>query len=223
MPMHQDGQTAYRASAAGVPLLAAEDICKSFFGVEVLHEVGFALAGRPGARPRRRERLGQVDDDEHHRRRPPDRIRARCHRRQALRAQGARRTPSAAASPSSTRSSTCSATCNIAENLFIAGFPKLVAGLPFIDRRAAEKTTRELLAAVDLDLAPTTPVSRLSPGRAPARRDRQGAGRQGARHHLRRADDLADQPRDRASVRHHRAPQARRASRSSTSATSWAT
>src|SRR5205823_321710 len=41
---------------------------------------------------------------------------------------------------------------SIAENLFIADFPKLIPGLPFIDRRAARARADELLAAVDLDL-----------------------------------------------------------------------
>ena len=55
---------------------SSRGLCKSFFGVQVLHDVGFALGAGPGARPGRRERLGQVDDDEHPRRRPPDGLRA---------------------------------------------------------------------------------------------------------------------------------------------------
>jgi ribose transport system ATP-binding protein len=52
----------------------------------------------------------------------------------------------------------------VAENLFIADFPKRIAGLPFIDRARVRARTRELLAAVDLDVPPNTPVSRLSQG-----------------------------------------------------------
>ena len=52
----------------------------------------------------------------------------------------------------------------IEENLFIAGFPKKVAGLPFIDRRKVRERAQQLLTAIDLDLPPTTPVGRLSQG-----------------------------------------------------------
>ena len=52
----------------------------------------------------------------------------------------------------------------VEENLFITGFPKLVAGLPFIDRRKVRARGRELLAAIELDVAPGTPVARLSQG-----------------------------------------------------------
>ena len=41
---------------------------------------------------------------------------------------------------------------NIAENLFIAGFPKLVAGLPFIDHRAADAIERHALADTSVEL-----------------------------------------------------------------------
>ena len=53
----------------------------------------------------------------------------------------------------------------IAENIFIDGFPRRGFG-PFalIDRAALRTRTAELLSAVDLDLAPDTPVERLSPG-----------------------------------------------------------
>ena len=85
---------------------------------------------------------------------------------------------------------------SIEENLFIAGFPKLVAGLPFIDRRAARerapRTARRGRPRSVADDAGQPAVAR----RAPAGRDRQGARQQGARHHLRRADDLADRRRE---------------------------
>ena len=53
----------------------------------------------------------------------------------------------------------------IAENIFVSGFPKRRVG-PFslIDRAAILTRTRRLLDEVDLDIAPDTPVDRLSPG-----------------------------------------------------------
>ena len=53
----------------------------------------------------------------------------------------------------------------IAENVFIDRFPQRKFG-PFslVDRPAMHRRTRELLAQVSLDLAPDTPVERLSPG-----------------------------------------------------------
>ena len=52
----------------------------------------------------------------------------------------------------------------VEENLFIGGFPKLIGGLPFIDRRKVRARRKELLAAIELDIAPGTPVARLSQG-----------------------------------------------------------
>ena len=51
----------------------------------------------------------------------------------------------------------------VEENLFIGGFPKLIGGLPFIDR-AKFGHGKDLLAAIELDIAPGTPVARLSQG-----------------------------------------------------------
>jgi ribose transport system ATP-binding protein len=52
---------------------------------------------------------------------------------------------------------------SIAENIFLTAFPR-AAGSPLIDRRALRKRTAGLLADVQLDLAPETPVERLSTG-----------------------------------------------------------
>ena len=52
----------------------------------------------------------------------------------------------------------------VEENLFIGGFPKLIGGLPFIDRGKVRARSKELLAAIDLDVPPGTPVARLSQG-----------------------------------------------------------
>ena len=51
---------------------------------------------------------------------------------------------------------------SIAENIFIDRFPRRRFGL--VDRAAMRARARDLLAEVDLDLAPETPVERLSPG-----------------------------------------------------------
>ena len=54
---------------------------------------------------------------------------------------------------------------SIAENIFLTDFPRRRVGpWSLIDRAATRKRTAELLAAVALDLAPETPVERLSPG-----------------------------------------------------------
>lgn len=53
----------------------------------------------------------------------------------------------------------------IAENIFIDRFPQRRFGpVALIDRAAMHQRTRELLAQVNLDLQPDTPVDRLSPG-----------------------------------------------------------
>lgn len=54
---------------------------------------------------------------------------------------------------------------SIAENIFIDNFPRRRIG-PFatIDRTAVQQRTRDLLAQVDVHLAPETPVEHLSPG-----------------------------------------------------------
>jgi len=53
----------------------------------------------------------------------------------------------------------------IAENIFIDRFPQRRFGpVALIDRAAMHRRTRELLAQVNLDLQPDTPVERLSPG-----------------------------------------------------------
>jgi ribose transport system ATP-binding protein len=53
---------------------------------------------------------------------------------------------------------------SIEENLFIRGFPRLTAALPFINRVAMRARARELIDAVDLKFPPGTPVARLSQG-----------------------------------------------------------
>ena len=52
---------------------------------------------------------------------------------------------------------------SVAENLCLAGFPK-VAALPWIDRRALRRRAEELLARVELEIPPETLVEDLSQG-----------------------------------------------------------
>jgi len=52
---------------------------------------------------------------------------------------------------------------SIAENLFLAGFPRL-AGTPFIDRKATRERARALLTEVNLTIAPETLVEHLPAG-----------------------------------------------------------
>jgi len=54
---------------------------------------------------------------------------------------------------------------SIAENIFIADFPKRrIAGVPVINRRAMREQTKSLLAALELHATPETLVENLSPG-----------------------------------------------------------
>jgi ribose transport system ATP-binding protein len=54
---------------------------------------------------------------------------------------------------------------SIAENIFIDSFPRRRVGpLALVDRSALLRRTRALLEQVELDLAPDTPIDRLSPG-----------------------------------------------------------
>ena len=54
---------------------------------------------------------------------------------------------------------------SIAENIYLGRMPKRrIAGIPCIDWGAVTAQTRELLASMSLDIAPDTPVSRLSVG-----------------------------------------------------------
>ncbi|MEI8720072.1 sugar ABC transporter ATP-binding protein [Mesorhizobium sp. ISC11] len=53
---------------------------------------------------------------------------------------------------------------SVAENLSIKSFPRRFGRLPFIDRRAVFTAAADLLAEVQLDVDPRTPVSLLAPG-----------------------------------------------------------
>lgn len=56
------------------------------------------------------------------------------------------------------------ANLSIAENIFVGGFPRRRAWLPFIDRRKIHERTSELLREVNLSYSPDTPIERLSAG-----------------------------------------------------------
>ena len=145
------------------PLLRIEGLTKSFFGVEVLHGVGFTLeAGRV---------LGLVGENG-------------SGKSTTMNILGGVHQPDGGAmwladrpyQPRGPRDAAGNGIAfihqelnlfknlSIEENLFIGGFPKLLPGLPLIDRRRVRARTAELLKAVELDLPPSTMVSRLSQG-----------------------------------------------------------
>jgi ABC-type sugar transport system ATPase subunit len=143
------------------PLLEARGLCKSFFDVQVLHEVGFALrrgsvlglVGENGSGKSTTMNIlggvlpmdaGQITlDGAPYRPRSPREAEAHgiafIHQELNL-----------------------FRNLSVAENLFITGFPRL--GGTLIHRRAMRARARALLEAVDLDIAPATPMSRLSQG-----------------------------------------------------------
>jgi ribose transport system ATP-binding protein len=154
---------AARMPSADHALLEVEGLCKSFFGVEVLHKAGFSLqAGRV---------LGLVGENGSGKSTTMNII-GGVHQMDAgrIRFDGADYKPKGPRDAARNGIAFIHQELNlfrnlsIAENLFITEFPKLVPGLPFIDRAAARKRAAELLAAVDLDLSPTTLVNKLSQG-----------------------------------------------------------
>jgi ABC-type sugar transport system ATPase subunit len=144
-------------------MLRIQGLCKSFFGVEVLHEVGLEL--RAG------EVLGLVGENGSGKSTTMN-ILGGVHRpdRGAMTLDGepyAPRGPKDAAERGIAfihQELNLFRNLTVEENLFIGGFPRLLPGLPFIDRRRVRERARELLAAIELDLAPGTPVARLSQG-----------------------------------------------------------
>ena len=151
------------AAPIEAPLLAIRGLSKSFFGIEVLHDVSFelgrgrvlGLVGENGSgksttmniiggihQPDRGEMV--LDGQPYRPKRPRD--------------------AEAAGIAFIHQELNLFKNLSIEENLFIGGFPKLVTGLPFIDRRKVRTRAKELLASIDLDLDPTRPVARLSQG-----------------------------------------------------------
>jgi ABC-type sugar transport system ATPase subunit len=145
------------------PLLVIEGLCKSFFGVQVLHDVGLEL--RAG------EVLGLVGENGSGKSTTMN-ILGGVHRpdRGSMTLDGepyAPRGPKDAASRGIAfihQELNLFRNLTIEENLFISGFPRLAGGLPFIDRRKLRERAKALLAAIELDLPPATPLARLSQG-----------------------------------------------------------
>jgi ribose transport system ATP-binding protein len=144
-------------------LLEARGLCKSFFGVQVLHDVGFALhAGKV---------LGLVGENGSGKSTTMN-ILGGVHMRDAGRIalEGADYSPRDPRDADAQGIAFIHQELNlfrnltVAENLFITDFPRGIRRLPFIGRRAMRAQARALLAAVDLDIPPDTPVSRLSQG-----------------------------------------------------------
>ena len=192
----------HASAATGVPLLEIEGLCKSFFGVEVLHKVGFSLqAGRV---------LGLVGENGSGKSTTMNII-GGVHQMDAgritfdgadYRPQGParRRAPGHRLHPSGTEPVPQS---QHRREPVHHGVPQAGAGAALHrPRRRAQAGRRTAGRRRSRPLAHDAGQQALA-GRAPAGRDRQGAGRQGQGHHLRRADDLAHDARDRPAVRHH--------------------
>jgi ribose transport system ATP-binding protein len=144
-------------------MLRIQGLCKSFFGVQVLFDVGLELQpgqvlGLVGENGSGKSTTMNILGGVHH----PDRgaMTLDSH------PYGPRGPKDAAARGIAFIHQELNLFRNLTveENLFIGGFPKLIAGLPFIDRRKVRERARELLAAIELDVAPGTPLARLSQG-----------------------------------------------------------
>ncbi len=144
------------------PILEIEGVEKSFFGVNVLHDVSFTvqeghilgLIGENGAGKSTLMNIlgGVLQSDAGH-----------------IKLMGKEY------APKNPREATKSGIAQIhqelnlftnlsaAENIFIHGFPRL-STLPLIDKRFVKTRTRQLLEEVELHISPDTRVERLSPG-----------------------------------------------------------
>lgn len=144
------------------PLLSVEGITKSFFGVRVLHGVSFELW--PG------EALGLLGENGSGKSTSMN-ILGGVHQPDSGRMSLAGR-PYAPQNPREASASGIAfihqelnlfPNLSIEENLFITDFPRR-GGAPFIDRGWMRRRARELLAEVDLDLAPSRLVGNLAQG-----------------------------------------------------------
>ena len=144
-------------------MLRIEGLCKSFFGVEVLHEVGLEL--QPG------EVLGLVGENGSGKSTTMN-ILGGVHRpdRGTMTLDGAPYAPRGPKDAAERGIAFIHQELNlfrnltVEENLFIGGFPRPAPGLPFIDRPRVRERAKQLLGAIELDVAPGTPVARLSQG-----------------------------------------------------------
>ena len=145
-----------------MPLIEYRDVRKSFFGVEVLHGVSFAL--EPG------EVLGLVGENGSGKSTMMNILGGVLPRDAGeITIDGRPYSPrgvkdAAAASVAFIHQElNLFENLSIEENLFIGGFPRRGA-MPFIDRWRIRRRTAEALAAVDLEHKPATPVARLAQG-----------------------------------------------------------
>ncbi len=144
-------------------ILRIEGLSKSFFGVKVLHGVGFTLhAG---------EVLGLVGENGSGKSTTMN-ILGGIHRPdegtimlagQPYRPAGPR-DAQAAGLAFIHQELNLFENLSIEENLFITGFPRRFGRLPLIDRGTISRRTTELLEMVDVRYPPSTPVSKLSQG-----------------------------------------------------------
>jgi ribose transport system ATP-binding protein len=151
------------AHFAAKPVLAVEGLNKSFFGVQVLFDVGFTLC--PG------EVLGLVGENGSGKSTTMN-ILGGVHPRDS----GRITLDGAPYEPRGPRDAVESGVAfihqelnlfenlSIQENIFIADFPRVGRLLPFIRRKEIAERTRAVLEMVDLDVPPTMPVARLSQG-----------------------------------------------------------
>jgi ribose transport system ATP-binding protein len=146
-----------------MPLLEVEGLRKSFFGVTVLHDVGFSV--KPG------EALGLVGENGSGKSTSMN-ILGGVHQPDAgeMRLDGQ---PYAPADPKAAIAAGVAfihqelnlfQNLSIAENLFVDAFPRRGGLLPLIDRKAISARTEAVLKEVDLHMKPSTEVARLSQG-----------------------------------------------------------
>jgi len=147
----------------GDEILKIEGLTKSFFGVEVLHGVGFTL--HTG------EVLGLVGENGSGKSTTMN-ILGGIHQPDAgtvtLAGQPYRpagpRDAQAAGLAFIHQELNLFENLSIEENLFISGFPRRGGRLPLIDRGTIRRRTTELLEMVDVRYPPSTPVAKLSQG-----------------------------------------------------------
>ena len=206
-------------------LLRIAEPRKSFFGVPGAARRRLRAAGRPGARPRRRERLRQVDDHEHPGRRPPARPGPHELDGAGLRAARRRAMPQARGIAFIHQELNLFQNLSIEENLFIERLPRSWSPACRSSTGARCASARKAAAGADRSRrlaghAGQPPAARASGSwsRSPRR-----WARDARLDHLRRADDVADRAREPNACSASSSACATRASRSSTSAISSAT
>jgi ABC-type sugar transport system ATPase subunit len=144
-------------------ILRLDGLSKSFFGVEVLHAVSFAL--------HRGEILGLVGENGSGKSTTMN-ILGGIHQADAgsITLDGRPYRPTGPRDAQEAGLAFIHQELNlfenlsIEENIFISGFPRRLGRLPLIDRGRIGQRTRELLDMVDVRYPPATPVGKLSQG-----------------------------------------------------------